>query len=112
MLLYALAIILAAFLLNTPAQILILILSLVSFSGLGLAHVAGYLPTLRNASNMFINRISIVFAALAAISLGVWFLKDQYQRSLARARAYAENTRAILKPLPTDLFLLICLEKF
>lgn len=104
MLLYALAIILAAFLLNTPAQILILILSLVSFSGLGLAHVAGYLPTLRNASNMFINRISIVFAALAAISLGVWFLKDQYQRSLARARAYAENTRAIFETV-TDGFI-------
>jgi PAS domain S-box-containing protein len=97
MLLYALAIVLAAIALSLRAQIAVLLLSLISFFGLGLAHTSGYLPHLRNADNMFINRISIVFASLAAISLGVWFLKDQYQRSLTRARAYAENTRAILE---------------
>lgn len=97
MLLYALAIVLAAIALNLRAQIVVLLLSLISFFGLGLAHTSDYLPNLRNADNMFINRVSIVFASLSAISLGVWFLKAQYQRSLTRARAYAENTRAILE---------------
>jgi PAS domain S-box-containing protein len=97
MLLYALAIVLSAIVLDLRAQIIILLLSLISFFGLGLAHTNGYLPDVRDAGNMFINRVSIVFAALAAISLGVWFIKDQYQRSLTRARAYAENTRAIFE---------------
>lgn len=97
MLLYALAIIVAAVSMNRRAQIVVLLLSLANFFGLGLAHTNGYLTTLRNADNMFINRVSIVFACLTAIALGVWFLKDQYQRSLTRARAYAENTRAILE---------------
>jgi len=97
MLLYALAIVMAAIMLGSRAQIVVLILSMIAFFGMGLAHNSGYLTSTRNAGNMFANRISIVFAALAAISLGVWFLKNQYQRSINQARAYAESTRAVFE---------------
>jgi PAS domain S-box-containing protein len=109
MLLYGLAIVLATVLLKVYAQLGILAVSLASFLLFGLAHTYGYLHTLRSANNMFINRVGIVFAALAAIWLGVWFLKDQYQRSLAQARASAENTRAIFEAV-TDGILFVNLS--
>jgi len=99
MLLYALAIVLAAILLDTWAQMALLALSLVSYLGLGLAHNYGYLISVRSASNMFVNRVSIVLAALTTISLGVWFLKGQYQRSIKQVRAQAKTTRTVFETI-------------
>jgi len=97
MLLYALAIVVAAITLNTRAQMITLVISLIAYFGLGLAHYFGYLPTTRDASTMFINRVSIVFAALTAISLGVWFLKNQYQHSIDQVSAHAKTNRAVFE---------------
>jgi PAS domain S-box-containing protein len=99
MLLYALAIILAAIMLGTKAQLILLFLSLVAFLGLGVAHFYGYLTTTRSASTMFVNRIAIVFAALSAISLGVWFLNNQYQRLIDELRTTVNNTRSLLETI-------------
>ncbi len=99
MLLYALAIVMAAILLGTRVQIIFLILSLLGFFGMGFAHYLGFLPTARSASTMFVNRVSIVFAALTAISLGVWFLKHQYQYSIHQAQTAANTTRALLNTI-------------
>ncbi len=99
MLLYALAIVLAAILLDTWAQMALLALSLVSYLGLGLAHNYGYLISVRSAGNMFVNRVSIVLAALTTISLGVWFLKGQYQRSIKQVRSQAKTTRTVFETI-------------
>jgi PAS domain S-box-containing protein len=97
MLLYALAIVVAAITLGMRAQMITLVISLIAYFGLGLAHYYGYLPTTRDASTMFINRVSIVFAALTAISLGVWFLKNQYQHSIDQVSAHAKTNRAVFE---------------
>lgn len=97
MLLYALAIVVAAITLDTQAQMIALVVSLTSYLGFGLAHNLGYLTTPRSASTMFINRVSIVIAALTAISLGVWFLKSQYRRSIDQVRAHAKTNRAVFE---------------
>ncbi len=97
MLLYALAIVVAAITLNTQAQMIVLAISLTSYLGFGLAHNLGYLTTTRSAGTMFINRVSIVIAALTAISLGVWFLKSQYRRSIDQVRSHAKTNRAVFE---------------
>lgn len=96
MLLYALAIVMAAIMLSPRAQTIFLILSLFGFFGMGFAHYYGFLTTARSTSTMFANRVSIVFAALTAISLGVWFLKHQYQLSINQIQTGANTTRALL----------------
>jgi len=99
MLLYALAIVLAAIMLDWKAQIVMLILSLVSFLGFGLAHHYGYLITDRSASNMFLNRVSITVSALASISLGIWFLKSQFQLAIKEMRTSILNTRSLVETI-------------
>lgn len=99
MLLYALAIVLAAILLGTKTELIFLLFSLAGFLGMGLAHQYGFLTTARNASTMFYNRVGIVFAALSAITLGVWFLKLQYQRLIDELQTSVENTRALLETI-------------
>ncbi len=96
MLIYALVIVLAAIMLGTKAQMIFLALSLISFASIGLAHYTGLLSTTRSASNMFVNRVSIAFAAITAITLGVWFLKHQYQSSINQANATTNNIRVLL----------------
>jgi PAS domain S-box-containing protein len=99
MLLYALAIVLAAIMLDASVQMIFLLASLISFFGMGFAHFSGILTTDRSANTMFINRVSIAFAALTAISLGVWFLKHQYQLSIKQVETSANNTRALLESI-------------
>ena len=99
MLLYAIAIIVAAILMGWRAQLIVLILSLLSFVSFGLAHHIDLLPTARNADTMFINRISIVVACLAVIALGVWFLRYQYQQSINELRTSSKKNRALLETI-------------
>ena len=105
MVLYALAIILAGIMLDTRYQFILLALSLAGYLGFGLAHYTGCLPSPRSASNMFVNRVTIVFAALTAISSGVWFLKTQYQRSITQVRAYAASTRLVFETVTDGIVL-------
>lgn len=99
MLLYALVLVLASIMLGSRAQVIFLVFSLAGFLGIGLAHYHGLLSTSRNESNMFLNRMGIVFAALSAISLGVWFLKRQYQRLIDELQTSVANTRALLETI-------------
>lgn len=99
MLLYGLAIVLATIVFSRRAQFVILLLSIFCFLGLGLAHYNGLLITARSASNMFVNRVSIVIAALTALALGVWFLKHQYQLSINEIQTSANNTRALFETI-------------
>lgn len=99
MLLYALSIILAAIMLGSGAQTVFLFLSLAGFLGMGIAHFYGILSTDRSASTMFLNRVGIAFASLSAISLGVWFLRGQYQRLIDEMQSAAANTRALLETI-------------
>ena len=99
MLLYALAIIVAAILMGWRAQLVVLVLSLVSFVGFGFAHHIHLLPAARDAENMFVNRISIVVACLAVIALGVWFLRYQYQQSINELRTSSKKNRALLETI-------------
>lgn len=105
MVLYALAIVLAAILLDTPTQMVFLALSLVSYFSLGLAHFNGLLPPQRASNEMFVNRISIFFVTITTISLGIWFLKNQYSRLLNQANIQADNMRAIFKTVTDGIIL-------
>jgi PAS domain S-box-containing protein len=99
MLLYALAIVFAAIMLGSKAQVLFLLLSLLGFGGMGVAHFYGFLVTDRSASNMFINRVGIVIASLSTITLGVWFLKRQYHLLIDELRTSSANTRSLLETI-------------
>jgi len=99
MLLYALAIILSVILMSSRAQTVFLFLSLFSILSIGYLHYIGFLPEARDADIMFVNRIGITIAALTAMSLGVWFLKNQYQLSLIEMRTYAQNTRSLIETI-------------
>ncbi len=94
MLLYALAIVLAATLQDRRGQVVILALCLAFYIGLGLAHAAGLLVALRSAQTAFLNRVSIAVGAIVGITGSVWFLSDQFQLALRRARALAQEARA------------------
>lgn len=99
MLLYALAIVFAAIMLGSKAQMIFLLVSLVALGGMGIAHFSGILSTSRSASNMFLNRLGIVFASLSALTLGVWFLKRQYQLLIDELQTSSSNTRALLETI-------------
>ena len=99
MLLYALAIILSVILMGPRTQTIFLVLSLFSIVSIGFLHNFGLLPKARDADMMFVNRIGITIAALTTISLGVWFLKNQYQLSLIEMRTYAQNTRSLIETI-------------
>ena len=99
MLLYALSIILAAIMLGSKAQMIFLFFSLFGFINMGISHFYGVLSTDRNASTMFLNRVGIAVASLSAISLGVWFLKRQYQLLIDELQSSATNTRALLETI-------------
>jgi PAS domain S-box-containing protein len=99
MLLYALAIVFAAIMLGSKAQMIFLVVSLATLGGMGIAHFTGILTTSRSASNMFLNRLGIVFASLSALTLGVWFLKRQYQLLIDELQTSSSNTRALLETI-------------
>lgn len=99
MLLYALAIVLAAIMLGSKAQMIFLLLSLAALGGMGIAHYTGILTTSRSASNMFLNRLGIAFGSLSTMTLGVWFLKHQYQLLIDELQTSSANTRALLETI-------------
>ncbi len=99
MLLYALSIVLAAIMLGSKAQLIFLFFSLLGLGGMGIAHLNGWLTTNRSASNMFYNRLGIAFAALSALTLGVWFLKKQYQILIDELQTSSANNRALLETI-------------
>ncbi|MRS02852.1 hypothetical protein EG832_06460, partial [bacterium] len=99
MLLYALSIVLAAIMLGSKAQVIFLFFSLWGLGSMGIAHFNGTLVTHRSASNMFLNRMGIAFATLSALTLGVWFLKRQYQFLIDELQTSSTNNRALLETI-------------
>jgi PAS domain S-box-containing protein len=112
MLLYALAITLAALLQSNIAQWIMLALSLVAYLALGIGHASGYIQQVRFAETAFVNRAMIVSGTLISITLLLWFLVRQFKRALQESRAHADTVSRFrtLAENATDAIVMMDLE--
>ncbi|MBN2158104.1 MAG: hypothetical protein JW807_01820 [Spirochaetes bacterium] len=99
MLLYALSIMLASMLQGQRAQWITLILSVAAYAGIGTAHIQGLISPLRTYQTAFLNRLVIITAIYAALTLLLWFLTNQYRNTLAHSLSTARQLQEIAAEL-------------
>lgn len=119
MLLYVIAILVTALLQGGSAPMVTLFLSLAAFLGLASAHYYGYIQAYRTSGTAFANRVTIVIAALIAITVLLNLLVTQFRKAIERSRGHESraranaNTLAIFKTLAdnaVDAFLMSDLD--
>ncbi len=89
MVLYVLAMALTAVLQSERAQWITMLLSVLSFAGIGWAQVYGPLKAWRSVDEVFKNRVVIVIGTYATLSSLMWLLVSQFKRTLIESRAFA-----------------------
>ncbi len=100
--LYLLAIVLTATLKGKGIQWLTLVLGVLSYAGIGWAHLSGLLPPPRTAEEMFGNRLVIIIGVYASTAFLLWLLINRFQSSIVElyqvnkqlAQEIAERQRA------------------
>jgi len=104
MVIYALAITVAAILQGTPGLLLFLLLSLLSFLGFGMAqHLGLYLPH-RSWATVFENRMIVFSCTLCALALSLWLLKSLYERAIREAVTNRERYRQLVMYAPAGIW--------
>jgi len=98
LLLYTLVNTLAAIMLDSKSQIFFMFITMLGFGVMFVAHDIGWLVTSQN-TNSLLNPIGIAMSVLGAISIGVWFLKHQYQILIDEIRISSTNTRLLLETI-------------
>ncbi len=99
MILYVLAVILAAVLIGQRAQWIVLFFCVAAYVGIGSAQFFGHLAQLRYTATALPNRLIIVTAVYLAISALIWFMVRQYRGALAEARSSALELESIAEEL-------------
>ncbi len=99
MILYVLAVILAAVLIGQRAQWIVLFFCVAAYVGIGSAQFFGHLAQLRYTATALPNRLIIVTAVYFAISALIWFMVRQYRGALAEARSSALELESIAEEL-------------
>ncbi|HOT45150.1 MAG TPA: PAS domain S-box protein [Spirochaetota bacterium] len=94
MILYALSIVLTAILQGPRAQWIVVILSALVFTAIGLAEIQGLIRQIRTPESHFANRVVIMAISYTAIAALLWFLVSQYRVALNRSRSAAAELEA------------------
>jgi two-component system, cell cycle sensor histidine kinase and response regulator CckA len=97
MVLYALAITLAAILQGTKSMIAFLMLSLISFAGIGIAQHTGILIPARSWGTVFAGWLVIFILTLTCIAFSIWLLKVQYEEAIRDAVSHREKYRTVVE---------------
>lgn len=77
-----------------------------SYSFIYWAHLAGWLPPVRQAEQFFWNRVIIAAVSYTAIAALLRFLMAQYQSAIQKAREEGERYRAIINASPDAISLI------
>jgi two-component system cell cycle sensor histidine kinase/response regulator CckA len=104
MVLYALAITLAAILQGTKSMTAFLMLSLISFAGIGIAQHAGVLITARSWETAFESRLVIFILTMTCIAFSIWLLKAQYEKAVSDAVSHREKYRQLVQYAPAGIY--------
>ncbi|MCX5821524.1 MAG: PAS domain S-box protein [Deltaproteobacteria bacterium] len=104
MLLYALAITLAAILQGTKSMIAFLMLSLISFAGIGIAQHTGALIPVWSWETAFESRLVIFILTMTCIAFSIWLLKAQYEKAISDAVSHREKYRQLVQYAPAGIY--------
>jgi two-component system cell cycle sensor histidine kinase/response regulator CckA len=97
MVLYALAIVLAAILHGTKSMIAFLTLSLISFAGIGIAQHTGILMPARSWETTFESMLVVFILTMIYIAFSLWLLKTQYEKAIRDAVSLQEKYRNVVE---------------
>ncbi len=106
MVFYALSICLTALLLPDGYLWVATAVSILSYAGIYYAHIAGWLPPVRQSELYFWNRVIIAAISYTAIASLLRFMMSQYQAALQKARTEGERYRALVNASPDAISLI------
>ena len=103
MVLYVLAIVLAAILQNERTHWIMLLFCTGSYIGISWAIQAGHITQLRFPETAFSNRMVVVAGGYVGVTSLLWFLANQFRLALTQSRAYAEQLASANQGLKQEI---------